>query len=66
MPPIAFFKNYGHACESKHHFSLRHAMGTEIFHTPKKSITRQRLSTAVRGNEGGFAPNLARCTEDWL
>ena len=33
-------------------------MGAEVFHTLKKLLDEQSLSTAV-GDEGGFAPNLA-------
>jgi enolase len=33
--------------------------GAEIFHTLKKGLSEKGLSTAV-GDEGGFAPNLAR------
>lgn len=32
-------------------------MGTEVFHTLKKTLNSRKLSTAV-GDEGGFAPNL--------
>ena len=38
------------------HESLR--WGAEVFHTLKKSLHQQGLSTAV-GDEGGFAPNLS-------
>ena len=40
--------------------SIREAvrMGSEIFHTLKKELTRAGLSTGI-GDEGGFAPNLS-------
>src|SRR3546814_11482111 len=37
--------------------SLR--MGAEIFHALKKLLNKQGMSTAV-GDEGGFAPNVAK------
>jgi len=36
--------------------------GAEIFHTLKKGLSEQGLSTAV-GDEGGFAPNIASTTD---
>jgi len=44
--------------------SIAHALqiGSEIFHTLKKSLHDAGLSTAV-GDEGGFAPNIASTTE---
>ena len=39
-------------------FSEAIRMGCEIFHSLKKVLKDQGLSTAV-GDEGGFAPNLA-------
>ena len=40
--------------------SIREAvrMGSEIFHTLKKELTKAGLSTGI-GDEGGFAPNLS-------
>jgi enolase len=38
-------------------FSEALRMGTEVFHSLKKILTRRGLTTAV-GDEGGFAPNL--------
>lgn len=38
-------------------FSEAIRAGTEVFHTLKKILNREKLSTAV-GDEGGFAPNL--------
>ena len=40
--------------------SIREAvrMGSEIFHTLKKELTKSGLSTGI-GDEGGFAPNLS-------
>ena len=40
-------------------------MGSEVFHTLKKIIKDQGLSTAV-GDEGGFAPNFSGGTEEAL
>lgn len=37
-------------------------MGTEVFHSLKKVLSKRGLSTAV-GDEGGFAPNLANDEE---
>ncbi|MBN8830340.1 MAG: phosphopyruvate hydratase, partial [Sphingomonadales bacterium] len=44
--------------------SIAHAVqiGSEIFHTLKKSLHDAGLSTAV-GDEGGFAPNIASTVE---
>ena len=39
-------------------------MGTEVYHTLKKSLLKLGLSTGI-GDEGGFAPNFAR-NEDAL
>ncbi|HAV09374.1 MAG TPA: phosphopyruvate hydratase [Rhodobacteraceae bacterium] len=36
-------------------------MGSEVFHTLKKELTAQGLSTGL-GDEGGFAPNIASTT----
>jgi enolase len=36
--------------------------GAEIFHTLKKGLSEQGLSTSV-GDEGGFAPNIASTTD---
>ena len=36
-------------------------MGSEVFHTLKKELTAQGLSTGL-GDEGGFAPNLSSTT----
>src|SRR3546814_12053573 len=36
--------------------------GSEIFHTLKKGLADKGLMTAV-GDEGGFAPNLARTSD---
>ncbi|HJR42625.1 MAG TPA: phosphopyruvate hydratase [Gemmatimonadaceae bacterium] len=38
-------------------FSEALRMGTEVFHSLKKILTKRGLTTAV-GDEGGFAPNL--------
>ncbi len=46
-------------------FSDAIRMGTEIFHSLKKILHDQGLSTAV-GDEGGFAPNLSGGTEEAL
>ncbi len=46
-------------------FSDAIRMGTEIFHSLKKILHENGLSTAV-GDEGGFAPNLAGGTEEAL
>jgi enolase len=44
--------------------SIAHAVqiGSEIFHTLKKSLHDKGLATGV-GDEGGFAPNIASTTE---
>ncbi len=41
-----------------HSFPEALRMGTEIFHSLKKVLSREKKSTAV-GDEGGFAPDLA-------
>ncbi|OJY60811.1 MAG: phosphopyruvate hydratase [Sphingobium sp. 66-54] len=44
--------------------SIEHAVriGSEIFHTLKKSLHEKGLATGV-GDEGGFAPNIASTTD---
>jgi len=46
-------------------FSEALRMGSEVFHTLKKLIHDKGLSTAV-GDEGGFAPNFSKGTEEAL
>jgi len=46
-------------------FSEALRMGSEVFHTLKKIIHDKGLSTAV-GDEGGFAPNFTKGTEEAL
>ncbi len=46
-------------------FSEALRMGSEVFHTLKKILHDKGLSTAV-GDEGGFAPNLSKGTEEAL
>jgi enolase len=43
-------------------FSTALRMGTEVFHSLKKVLSKRGLSTAV-GDEGGFAPDLANDEE---
>ncbi|ACT59378.1 phosphopyruvate hydratase [Hirschia baltica] len=43
-------------------FSEALRMGTEVFHSLKKSLSDAGLSTSV-GDEGGFAPNIASTEE---
>ncbi len=46
-------------------FSEALRMGSEVFHTLKKILHDKGLSTAV-GDEGGFAPNFSKGTEEAL